>query len=214
MTDTYGFRPRTVDSEAPAKSTDEQNNNRFKKKKEVKHESSGHKCYSIFLDKECPEFVLDDILESGMIMKLEKANYRMRIGIPELNGPDNNKLVQETLRRQFHIPWKGFNDIPEEDVYSYTTDCAKELLKKHVMVELPDNIMPIAAAKVNILMGRSCENPSKFCVLWTPDGAETVKELSRETGYLGTVIRLCNKFQIPVYNLSKASRWDLILEQE
>lgn len=209
MSDNYGFKPRSTDAETPRADREE----RKPAKKEKRYESSGHKCYSIFLDKECPEFVIDDILESGMIMKLEKEGFRLRIGIPELNGPDHSRLVQETLRRQFITPWKGFNDIPEDDVYCHTTDCAKSQLKKQIMVDLPDNIMPIAAAKVNILMGRSCENPSKFCVLWTPDGAETVKELSRETGYLGAVIRLCNKYQIPVYNISKASRWDLILEQ-
>lgn len=45
--------------------------------------------------------------------------------------------------------------------------------------------------------------PSGFVLCWTPDGAQTQDETSRETGGTGQAIRIADAFDIPVYNLQR-----------
>lgn len=50
------------------------------------------------------------------------------------------------------------------------------------------------------VLGDDLQNPAKFVLCWTPDGAET--KTSRSTGGTGQAIRLAIKYNIPVFNIN------------
>lgn len=51
------------------------------------------------------------------------------------------------------------------------------------------------------VLGESLDEPSEFTVCWTPDGAETIEQLTAKTGGTSTAIRLSLLRDIPVFNL-------------
>ena len=53
------------------------------------------------------------------------------------------------------------------------------------------------------VLGSTLDNPSRFVLCWTPDGAEYGHETSRETGGTGTAIRIADLFGIPVFNVAR-----------
>jgi len=53
------------------------------------------------------------------------------------------------------------------------------------------------------VLGAGLTTPSRFVVCWTPDGAETEQERSRETGGTATAIVLAARRGIPVINLQR-----------
>lgn len=50
------------------------------------------------------------------------------------------------------------------------------------------------------VLGPSLNDPSKFLVCWTPDGAK--HSTTAKTGGTGQAIRIANSYDIPVYNLA------------
>lgn len=182
----------------------------FRKKPEENFTSSGLDCYTIILDKDTPDYIVTDLIETRAIYGMEKAGLRLRIGIPEKDGTSLDALVNETTRKQYMLPWKGFDDKPTDDVYGYTTQEAIKIFKQSTMAELPKGVYPIAALKVNLLLGRSCDNPSKFVLIWTPDAATSIADISKDTGWLASVIKLAEQNKIPVYNLNTSTAWSML----
>lgn len=53
------------------------------------------------------------------------------------------------------------------------------------------------------VMGIRIDEPSKFLVCWTPDGATTHAERSIQTGGTGTAISVAEYFDVPIFNLER-----------
>lgn len=66
--------------------------------------------------------------------------------------------------------------------------------------KLKEEEQALHARNVGIILGMDCDSPVKFVVTWTPDGAETVQQVTRKTGGTGTAIRLAASVNIPVFN--------------
>ena len=64
------------------------------------------------------------------------------------------------------------------------------------------------------VLGINLNNPSKFLICWTPDGAETHSERSIQTGGTGTAISIADKWDIKIYNLAlphAKKHWEKVL---
>lgn len=57
------------------------------------------------------------------------------------------------------------------------------------------------ARNAHQVLGPRLNDPVRFVLCWTPDGAESEKEVTRATGGTGTAIRLAGMRGIPVINL-------------
>lgn len=53
------------------------------------------------------------------------------------------------------------------------------------------------------VLGRNLDNPSAGLICWTPDGAISEQECSIRTGGTGTAIKLADRYNIPIRNLSR-----------
>ena len=168
------------------------------------------KCFTIVLDSETPDYVIGDLLNTSVLQDLSDMGYYLRIGLPEKGGLDTEEIRKKISNHHFMVPWKGFNDV--KDAYCYTTEDAKGIYKASSMSELSDAVLAIASIKVNLLLGESCENPSDFLLIWTIDGAENVREMSKKTGYLSVLIKLATKQNIKVLNLNNANAWEEVLD--
>ena len=163
-------------------------------------------CFTIILDSETPQYIIDDLVDTDVLSDLENMGLWLRIGVPELGGIDTKAIRDKYKNNMFIIPWKGFNDVNQ--AYCFTTEDAKGIYKANSLSDLTDAILTIASVKVNLLLGESCDNPSIFLMTWTTDGAETVRDLSKETGYLAALIKLAGTQNIKVLNLNNATAWE------
>lgn len=60
------------------------------------------------------------------------------------------------------------------------------------------------------VLGDNLSTPSKFLICWTPDGAKTHMERTRETGGTGTTISIASAYGVPVYNLGNKGDFEMI----
>jgi hypothetical protein len=61
------------------------------------------------------------------------------------------------------------------------------------------------------VLGRQLNDPSQYCICWTPDGATTHRERVYRTGGTGTAISIADHYKVPVINLaipSEFQKWD------
>lgn len=97
-------------------------------------------------------------------------------------------------------------DFFNNKVYGYVTpldliNCIDEILRRvHPnFSNLRESTLKLHRRNVLQILGQDLATPSHFVLCYTRDGAETFT--SFETGGTGTVIRLANHYNIPVFNL-------------
>lgn len=101
------------------------------------------------------------------------------------------------------LPWPGFNS--HADTGLYPSDGHIEMAKKlHPAWErLTRGPRSLHARNVGQILGADLNSPVDFVIAWTPDGCESVKERTRDTGGTGTAIALADELGIPVFNFAK-----------
>ena len=57
------------------------------------------------------------------------------------------------------------------------------------------------------VLGRQLNDPSQYCICWTPDGATTHMERVYRTGGTGTAISIADAYGVPVVNLAIPSEY-------
>ena len=77
---------------------------------------------------------------------------------------------------------------------------------------LKEYVKILMARNANQVLGNDLITPSEFVLCWTPDGAESPKQRSRDTGGTGQAISIAYDHGIPVINM-KNPLWIERLEQ-
>ena len=128
------------------------------------------------------------------------ANYTLRSG-----GADGADAAFEigANRAEIYLPWKGFNHHPSS-LYNITP-AAFELAKQvhPAWNRLTPGAMKLHARNCYQILGAELDNPVRFVICWTPDGACQPRELSRATGGTATAIRLACLRHISIFNLQR-----------
>jgi len=146
----------------------------------------------------------------------EGYGFTLRSG--HASGADRAFEIGAQTDSEIFLPWpsfgqKPYNDDPGMPVLGRKIAAPEaELITNYAwLIEngFRDNQSPTRS--VQLLHGRNCyqilgstmNDPVKFAVCWTPDGAETEAECSGQTGGTGTAIRLADRYAIPVFNLKR-----------
>jgi len=154
-----------------------------------------------------PKDVFDVMLNIAKYMKSQ--GYTLRSG--KADGSDWAFQLGAFGAADIYLPWKGFgSDRPSEgarELVPEFTEKHKELARivHPVFDKLKPAVQNLHMRNVNQVCGDDLEiiplPLSEFVVCWTPDGAESGDETSRETGGTGTAIRLASLLEVPVFNL-------------
>lgn len=98
---------------------------------------------------------------------------------------------------------KSFNEahyyIEENNLHPYINT-----MKDYSRLLHCRNVFQILGADLNTL--------SKFVVCWTPDGAESFKQCTKDTGGTGTAIKIASINDIPVFNIRNENRLNELLD--
>lgn len=94
-----------------------------------------------------------------------------------------------------HWGWHEVFPAPSREAYQIAS-------RVHPAWEILGEFARAAHARnAHQILGPSLDEPVRFVICWTPDGAESDKEVTRATGGTGTAIRLAGMHGIPVVNL-------------
>lgn len=115
--------------------------------------------------------------------------------------------------KEIFLPWYNFNNSnsPFFHVSEEAMKIAAEVYGKR-WDDLSNGAKLLMGRNIYQVLGISLDTPSKFLLCWTPDGAETAKKRSRETGGTGQAIACASLYNIPVFNLQKPMTEDLLLD--
>lgn len=102
---------------------------------------------------------------------------------------------------------KRVPDSPRPEIF-YASDASDECRKLAAQVHpawhrCSEFARNLHGRNVFQVLGRSLDDPSRFLVCWTPDGAECEAECSIRTGGTGTAIWMACRNHIPVFNLAR-----------
>jgi len=147
-----------------------------------------------------PETVKDDLvmltkalMDKGIVMRYNGDNDAV---YEKMLGGDLSKV-------EMYLPWKKFNTDftpkmakPNDEAFHYAAYYHKGYAK------LPGVVRTFLARDMHLLLGEGCNNPSKFLLCYSDDGAECIKDIKFEkTGKLSYCISVCDLLDIPVFNL-------------
>lgn len=174
----------------------------FQRKVWTPEELAAYKLYKTVVfsgEQNCPDSVIPNLID--IIKELENNDYIIRHSV--LRGFDE-EVARVVRSAEMHLPWKGFAD--KESKFTYTPDEAKEIAKRCYPgwenLKLP--MQGFSALKVRLMMGKDMKSPAQMLIIWTDDGAESVRERTQSCGFTGIAIDIANQLRIPVFNLQRA----------
>lgn len=134
----------------------------------------------------------------------EANHFRLRSG--GANGADSAFQVgiHDKNNIELYLPYNGFNNNWDGILLDENDDRYTKLAQEvHPLGEnLPTNILKYHRRNCAQILGLNLDNPVKFVLCWTPDGAET--KTTSKTGGTGQAIRLATKYNIPVINMANS----------
>lgn len=140
---------------------------------------------------------------TGIAKSLYAMGWWLRSG--GARGADQAFADGAGINSEIWLPFIGFNGIREGNLP------AKEYFDlASTLHPVFDRLSPVAkklhARNCGQILGVDGTNKSKFVLCWTKDGAETIEQISRDTGGTGTAIKLACINGISVFNMS-TSDW-------
>ncbi len=147
--------------------------------------------------------------------RLAKAGFKFRSG--GAIGPDKAAEIGCIAGGGLHEIWRP---KPERgNLMIKTPDWGHylEAGKVHpIFDKIPKFAQDLHARNVGIVLGEDLDSPIQFMLCWTPDGAESDTEVTKETGGTGTAIRLASRNNVPIFNFKNEdaeSRFELFLKK-
>lgn len=105
-------------------------------------------------------------------------------------------------RREIFLPWPGFQGHRGPHWTEPTREAAAIAARFHPSwSRLSRGAQALQARNTHQVLGRCCDDPSKFVLCWTKDGA--TEKTSSWTGGTGQAIRIAAAYNVPVYNLQR-----------
>lgn len=155
-----------------------------------------YKPYTMVSNREAPVGVLARMTELAKLM--DSKGFTCRV-----DGAEGASSAVEPVdcRKEVILAWKGFNN--KESQFTYTAPEALEIAKKfHPTFDTAKPaVQTFLGRNVRLVMGQTLKSPIMAMVVWTDDGAESLKDRTAKTGFAGHLIALASALGVPVFNL-------------
>jgi hypothetical protein len=175
------------------------NGNNYQRKPEPEGPVELYMPYVASGNRDMPSAILATIVE--FIKQLDARGYTLRTGGRE--GPEDVYDKLPLIRKETHLPWKGFMD--KDSKFTYTPESARILAAKfHPSF---DGVKPVIqtflATDVRLIMGKELRSPALFLITWSEDGAESTTEKTARTGNAAQFVSVASQLKIPIFNFGK-----------
>lgn len=110
--------------------------------------------------------------------------------------------------KEIWLPWDGFRGRQDQGCFPVERHFEQASLVHPAWERLSTSVKGLHARNTGQVAGADLRTYVDFVLAWTPDGCESVKERSRETGGTGTAIAYADRLGIPVFNLAKTGSYE------
>lgn len=153
-----------------------------------------------------PQEVKDKLFEFATM--LMSRGFTVRFPVEDFETLDKLDKIGGK-RSEGHLVYSTFKDkdTGEERKKGYSNNNATtDAIAKEAVGFGWDKMKPFFQAKqsrnARMLVSSTLKSNAKCLIVWTPDGAAHATEVSDDTGYTGTIIKMASSVGVPVFNLN------------
>jgi hypothetical protein len=134
-------------------------------------------------------------------LRLQELGWVLRSG--GAAGADTAFEMGAGAQKEIFLPWENFGIAPRPGqappaLTSPSQDAMRMAAKVHPnWAACSRGARALHARSCHQVLGQYLNDPVKFVLCWTPDGAQTEHQCTRATGGTATAIRLADRNQIP-----------------
>lgn len=146
----------------------------------------------------------DDIAAEQKKVALALATYGLILRSGGADGSDTNfeeAYLSIHGKMEIWLPWIGFNGRTYDKYFPKPLHYALAMTLHPAWERLTRGPRALHARNTGQVLGDDLKTPVAFVLCWTKDGAQTEKDITRNTGGTGTAIRLASRMNIPVINM-------------
>jgi hypothetical protein len=158
------------------------------------------KLYAGIGSRRTPETILATMERLGTLLATQ--GYTVRSGAAD--GADmafEKGAVAANGSTEIWLPWKGFNKHTDTGLYPEQIHYNLASTIHPAWDYLSQGPRALHARNTGQVLGKDLQTPVQFVLCYTPDGAESERKISKNTGGTGTAIRVADRFNIPVINM-------------
>lgn len=126
------------------------------------------------------------------------------------NQASNNNLINDLINQkdfsfESYLPWKNFNAGIENAIMNYGNEKGYSIAAGYFKTfgNLPPTIRAVKASMVHSLLGKECDNPVDFILVYTETGDDKFHKDFKfaKNGDLAFIIKICKDANIPLFNI-------------
>lgn len=160
-----------------------------------------------------------DVVEilNKLITSLATKNFTLRYQFDSLISFTKDLSNRENITKEIYLPWKRMAPdlenahmvYPNRSAYEFGVYYAKKFLS------FPPAVRALRAMTIHTLLGKKCNNPVDFVILWSENGEEKLREDSdfKKLGNLPNVFSVCSDLNIPMFNIGNKESLTKLVEK-
>lgn len=164
----------------------------------------------IHIEDQFPDNIKEDLFK--LAGELVNRGYFIRYNCedPDLHARYQALSQQKT---EGYVPWKGFNGLETKFYFNTMTANALAEESNPAWEKLPNIVKAKLARNVRLMFGQNNNSPAMALITWSPDGVTKKEEVTRETGYVGSMIQLADRYRFDVYNIGNGESKQLMFNR-
>jgi hypothetical protein len=204
----FDFIPQPVKQENNLSTAPNKNN--FYQKSNFSKPSSGkprireiiideiYRPFFVFAIEPIPDNIIEKAKEAASI--LNEAGFTLRTDTVSAISKIFELIV---TRKEEFLPWNDFND--KKSKFAFNTQSSKILAKMFSpkFDELKKPVQAFQARNARSVLGQNVKSPIHLAILWSPDGAQNIKERTPKSSFISHPLALVSTLRIPVFNLER-----------
>lgn len=154
--------------------------------------------FFVFSIEPLPPAIIEKAKEAATL--LEAAHFTLRTDtVGELA-----KVFEPIMtRKEDYLPWNEFND--KKSKFAFNTESSKILAKLYSpkFDEMKKPVQAFQARNARSVLGQNVKSPIHLAIVWSPDGAQHIKERTAKSAFIAHPLALASALRIPIFNLER-----------
>jgi len=210
LTDLFNDTTTTTTSDSSSNYTTSSNTkndykNKYKKLSDEEFPLEPIIYIAVTLDKTTPADIVQRMATlAGTLSK----TFTVRTCYTGQQDVDSEFLQGLNHKHEVIIPWKGFEAQPElSSIKKVNASFTAKRLAAYLSTgwfKLKPSIQAFIARDVHILVGTNIASPAIAYIYYTPDGCESLSDITDKSTYYRTKLKICQLYNIPTINVANS----------
>jgi hypothetical protein len=154
--------------------------------------------FFVFSIEPVPEEILKKAQEAAGM--LEENHFTLRTDTVGVLAKEFEKII---TRKEEYLPWQDFNN--KKSKFHFNTQSAKNMARlfSPKFDELKKPVQAFQSRNARSILGQNVKSPVHLSILWSPDGAQSIKERTPKSSFISHPLAICSAIKIPLFNLQR-----------